>query len=227
MTDLLLAISGCTGGNQGPQGVYKLLREKFSNNSLHIQPVYTLPDDIIKNVQQITRIASEQLNFYDNVYVMGYSMGGTVAVQMAHELNKEGKNQIKGLVLLATQTEGMHVLSELNIPVLFYHGKEDEFFPPWQIETLFEKYPGPKKMVEIEHVGHNFAPEGALRLKSYTQVLAKHILGEISDFFSEIKQDVKVSNARPLVPISKEISFTHPQTFGDKIKACFWDALIT
>lgn len=224
MTDLLLAISGSRGGDQGPQGVYKLFQKKFSNNSLHIQPVYTLPEDVLKNVNQITRIASDQLNSYENVYVMGYSMGGEIAVRVAYELNKTGKNRIKGLVLLATQTEGMHILKELNIPVLFYHGKEDEFFPTWQIETVFEKYQGPKKMIEIEQVGHNFAPKGALSLKSYTQVLAKHIFVEISDFFSKTKNGVKVSEVNP---ISKEISFTHSYTLQDKMKACFWNALIT
>lgn len=169
----IIAISGSSGGNQGPQGVYSELQSHYQDETLSVSRLETSPDEIDGNVEKVLKAAEKA----DEVYLMGYSMGGAIAAIAAGQLG----DKLKGVVLLNTQTEGLYCLKDVNVPVLFYHGSEDEYFPKWQVEGLFQDYSGPKKWIELEGLNHGFrSPQGG-----YTKTLAKELHSEISHFFFE------------------------------------------
>jgi pimeloyl-ACP methyl ester carboxylesterase len=169
----IIAISGSSGGNSGPQGVYSELQSHYQDETLSVSRLDTSPDEIDENVKKVLKAAEKA----DEVYLMGYSMGGAVAASAAGQLG----DKLKGVVLLNTQTEGLYCLKNLNVPVLFYHGSEDEYFPKWQVEGLFKGYSGPKKWVELEGLNHGFRSSSG----QYTQSLASELHSEISHFFFE------------------------------------------
>lgn len=177
--NLFIAISGCSGGNRGPQGIYQQFKK---NDIFDILPVNTIPDDIENNVLQITSIALEKLKSYKNIFLIGYSMGGAIAVKAAKQLNDSG-SKISGLALLSTQTDGLHDLKSLNVPVLFCHGSEDLYFPIWQITSIFNGYNGPKKMVVIDEVDHDFTLSQEKMHSNYSSELCKMVFMEITEFF--------------------------------------------
>ena len=179
---LFIAISGCGGGNRGPQDIYKILKKKCPA-SVKVLSVNTIPNDIQKNVEKISKIAQKKLKSYENIYLIGYSMGGTIAILTAQALNKDGKNLIKGMALLATETSCLSLINELNIPIMFYHGTMDSFFPIWQIEPFYQKYPGSKKMIRVEGVDHSFAPSSGLVDHSGKAKISQNLLSELLDFF--------------------------------------------
>ncbi|MBS3903841.1 MAG: dienelactone hydrolase family protein [Simkania sp.] len=193
MTNLVLAISGSGGGNRGPQGIYTLFQKYWSTASTTVLRVDTLPDSVQENVDRICDIVSRNHPFYDNCYILGYSMGGAVAIEATRKLNQTAENRVKGIALLATQTDGLQTLERLNVPVLFYHGTKDPIFRIWEIESAYNKYTGPKKMVRVEGLGHSLAHEGNRFVSTrYINNLAKHIIGEISAFFLQINQKESV-----------------------------------
>ncbi len=174
----VIAISGCSGGDQGPQGVYSELQSRYQNDSLSISPLDTSPDEIDGNVEKVKELARE-VEGVKEVYLIGYSMGGVIAAQAAHEL----KGKVKGLVLLNSQIEGLQYLNDLDIPVLFYQGKKDEIFPGWQMKSTFQGYKGPKKWIALEGLDHGFKnPQIQGR---YTRTLASELHSEMSSFFFE------------------------------------------
>ncbi len=183
MTDLVIAISGSQGGSSGPQGIYQVLQNYWNDKLIKILSVTTVPEDVNKNVQQISEIALESLQSYENIYFIGYSMGGAVAALVAYQLNTLAEGRVKGVVFLATQTDGLVALKELKIPVLFYHGQNDECILLWQIESWYAKYQGPKKMIQLEKATHDFSPKKHFKLfADYTNNLAQEVAAEMSQF---------------------------------------------
>ncbi len=174
MENLLIAISGCGGGTQGPQGIYQLFSKHC--DYADILPFDTLPEDVQENAARISKIAQE--HFDRSIILVGHSMGGAIAAQAAYALNQNGESPVKGLVLINTQPEGMQALKELNIPVLFYNGKNDEVFPSWQVESIYEGYKGRKRKVEIEGLDHDLTTRDK-------NALANDALAEIKGFFFE------------------------------------------
>lgn len=194
--NILITISGCSGGNKGPQGIYTSFNRFAEDGRLSIINVETVPDDINANVKRVSDIAREALE-KGNVYLLGYSMGGAVAALVAAELKQAGGANVKGLILLDTQTDGLHVLKGLKIPVLFYHGKEDQVFPLAQIKSMSRRCQGPKKIVVVEQLDHDLNLHHG-KLKDLTTVLANDIFNEISRFFfSNTNQSV---SDEPIVP---------------------------
>ena len=179
---VLIAISGCGGGNQGPQGIYPELQKLYENDSLKVLPFDTLPDDVEANVERVSKIASQHLGTGKAIYLMGHSMGGAVAAQAAAELNQGTEKPVKGVVLLNSQTDGLQYLDDLNIPVLFYQGEADDVFPPWQIESTFKYYPGIKKMVKIGGLDHGLSNGNIPASEEFTQSLSKDLYSEVSSF---------------------------------------------
>lgn len=204
MSSLYITISGSDGGHLGPQNIYSLLQSEDESHSIKVLAIETLPNEVEKNVQRTVEAALGQLQLVEKIYLVGYSMGGAVAAQAAYVLNNKVKNAVKGLVLVATQTDGMQPLQSLDIPVLFYHGKMDQVFPAWQVETLYKKYKGPKMMIEVERLDHSCLLEAQRRSTVYSKALASHLLHSMRDFFaSKPTQDFdsKIISAELPVPV--------------------------
>lgn len=201
---LLIAISGSGGGNKGPQGIYPCLQQLYGSDNLRILPFETLPNDIDKNVEEVSKVVLSNAASYKNIYLVGYSMGGAVAALAANKINDTHQGTVKGLVFLDTQTDGLIVLKKLKIPALFYHGKEDQCFPAWQIESVYRSYSGPKRMVELEGLDHDLS-QGSASSKEFSQDLAKDIFAEISNFF--FNEGLKEPNERNEI-ITRSISLT-------------------
>lgn len=205
--NLLITISGCGGGHMGPQEIYPCLQKNYGNGSLKILPFETLPDNIQDNVNRVSEIALKNLDSFENIYLIGHSMGGAVAALAAHKLNETTDKTVKGLVLINPQTEGLQVLKKLTIPVLFYHGKEDQIFPTWQIESTYNAYSGPKRMIELEGLDHDLTQDsGRSKSKKFKNDLTKDLFSEISKFFfngdiEEIQRENEIlSRAIPCTP---------------------------
>lgn len=204
MTSLFLTISGYSGGNSGPQGVYKLL-ENDKHDGVKIVSIKTIPNKIEANVQLTCATALKNLASHDGIYLVGYSMGGAVAAQAAYELYQKIGPKLKGVVLLATQSDGLEALRDLNIPVLFYHGKKDSVCPAWQTEGSFRQCIGNKKMIEIEGLDHDLGYLNEVKpSKNHAQDLARDIFNEISTFFLNAPAEKDLSDNI----ISKELPRT-------------------
>ncbi len=169
---LVVAISGCGGGGSGPQNLFQTLQRKCRKPDF--VPIDTIPDDYHENIKRVKDLVSSHLN--QNVYLMGYSMGGAIAACAAYELNKQRPNAIQGLIFLNTQTEGLQALQELSVPVLFFHGTEDRYFPVQDIQDIYDKYQGDKELVLVEGMGHdckfNKNPSG---LSSLTKMIQDYL----------------------------------------------------
>ena len=186
MSSVIIAVSGCGGGNSGPKGMYHRLGKHLDGRSVEVLNIETIPDNIAQNIESVNRLAHEAIARNQNVYLMGYSMGAAVAAIAAQQLNSDGKNSVKGVGLISSQTDGLSALFELNIPVLFYHGSADPFFSSLELLDIFRKYQGPKQFVIIENAGHNLCPEGSKYVSDgYVEELSKEVAEGISHFLLE------------------------------------------
>ena len=191
MTALVINISGCGGGDKGPQGIYPIIKKLFSHQAVSVINIDTTPDELYPNIQKVAKLAFESSKDYKKIILVGYSMGGAVAALTANQLNQDGKETINGIALLSTQTDGLQHLGDLNIPILFYHGSKDPYFSSQEIESIFSRYQGPKKLVQVENLGHNLAHEKSTYVSSkYVHELAKDIHKEINSFFLNSEKDL-------------------------------------
>lgn len=185
MSNVIIAVSGCGGGSQGPRGLYKY----FSNHpGFTFHAIDTVKDEIAKNVEQVEEVAQQYIE--RDIYLMGHSMGGAVVAAAATKL------KVKGVILLSSQTDGLHHLRDCNFPVLFYHGEEDEYFPSWQLEGICKGSKG--RMVVVEGLNHALSP-------AKINDVAEDILGEIEAFFFNKSVDAMGSK-----PQKKRMSVAEP-----------------
>jgi len=204
MTNTFIAVSGCGGGDRGPQGLYKILQETSKSNSFNVLPIETVPEKIQENVDRISKISKEHLQKNENVYLMGYSMGAAIAVITAHQLNQDGKHPIQGIVLLASQTDGLHLIKTLDIPILFFHGNQDQYFSIGEIGRFYKKYGREKRMVQFDGVGHTFEPSNAPSAPYCDREgFARRVELEVSDFFFPSQNSVRILNERDQTQIPR------------------------
>jgi alpha-beta hydrolase superfamily lysophospholipase len=129
----------------------------------------------------------------DKRFIYGHSLGGAVAVNLAHELAGEDRAQAAGLIvessftnlgdvaaavtntslpvrwLLSQEFDSLSKIGEVGIPVLIAHGRDDRYVPSRFSEALFEAASEPKQLLLIEGANHN----NGLRMagSSYRQAL--------------------------------------------------------
>ena len=107
----------------------------------------------------------------ENIFVIGRSLGTTVAVEISQNRN------FKGVVLLTPLTSAKDMGKEMDFsyfsflakstfnsikkikylrsPLLIIHGTEDKQIPFAMGKKLFEKYKGKKDFIRIKDAGHN------------------------------------------------------------------------
>lgn len=120
------------------------------------------------------KYATEKLKFSpQNIFVLGRSLGSTVAVDLAQD------RTLGGLILISTFTSAHEVMSaagmgwlrwfvdrrpfdqaakldRIDLPALFIHGERDREVPYRLGKQLYELYPSEyKNMVSVSGVGHN------------------------------------------------------------------------
>ncbi|WP_161864551.1 alpha/beta hydrolase [Pseudomonas yangonensis] len=155
----------------------------------------TLPSE--RSVYQDALIAWEHLARLqpeaDKRFIYGHSLGGAVAVNLAHELADEDRAQAAGLIvessftnlgdvaaavtntslpvrwLLSQEFDSLSKIGEVGIPVLIAHGRDDRYVPSRFSEALFEAASEPKQLLLIDGANHN----NGLRMagNSYRQAL--------------------------------------------------------
>jgi alpha-beta hydrolase superfamily lysophospholipase len=129
----------------------------------------------------------------DKRFIYGHSLGGAVAVNLAHELAGDDRAQAAGLIvessftnlgdvaaavtntslpvrwLLSQEFDSLSKIGEVGIPVLIAHGRDDRYVPSRFSEALFEAASEPKQLLLIEGANHN----NGLRMagSSYRQAL--------------------------------------------------------
>ena len=86
MTYSIVAVSGCSGGNKGPVGLYESLGKKYLDHDVKFHAIDTTADDIEVNIDKVIRAASESSHAFEKTYLMGYSMGGAVAALAAEKM---------------------------------------------------------------------------------------------------------------------------------------------
>jgi len=161
----------------------------------------TLPG-IVRDGKKALAFFEQQMDTSLTTYVMGYSLGGHVALHLT------GEPSVDGTILLATFTNAKevedHVMKELvpgaarlflrvkldtiaqrldnrwlieqnRKPVFLAHGQADDFLPPWMSTALMEATPAKKKKVFLVEGGDHRTV-----LKDPEQ--AKAIAREIADF---------------------------------------------
>lgn len=108
----------------------------------------------------------------NRIIALGRSLGGAVAVDLAH------RRQLGGLIIESSFVTAYRVLThiplfpfdkfksiskikEVHCPVLVIHGKRDEVIPLWHGERLFQAANEPKLSFWVEGAGHNNLFEAA------------------------------------------------------------------
>jgi len=160
MVYLVLCISGSGGGNGGPYGSYFNLQSYVNNDKYKIVSVETAPMSISLNVEILMDIIDKNKSCYEGVIIIGWSLGGAVALQTAHFANKYIKqNIVCGLILLAPSYKHMQLIDMINIPIIFIHGINDNITPYSEIQKLYDGYKGEKYIHFLENNGHDFNPD--------------------------------------------------------------------
>jgi uncharacterized protein len=112
-------------------------------------------------------------------YIYGHSLGGAVAVELAHRLSKGAAPAAAGLIvessfttlgdvaevvvdtrwpirwLLTQKFDSVDKIGEVRLPVLLVHGTEDRYVPARFSEALYAAAASPKKLLLIEGGTHN------------------------------------------------------------------------
>jgi alpha-beta hydrolase superfamily lysophospholipase len=127
-------------------------------------------------------------------FIYGHSLGGAVAVNLAHELaSEEEAEQAAGLIvessftnlgdvaaavtntslpvrwLLSQEFDSLSKIGDVGIPVLIAHGRDDRYVPSRFSQALFDAASEPKQLLLIDGANHN----NSLRMagNSYRQAL--------------------------------------------------------
>ena len=191
----LVTICGCSGGDAGPQSIYKLFNDQKTLYT-HL-PYSTVPDKVEENAHNVVEVVNKQCDESRGnmgVILMGHSMGGAVAVMAAKILQQEDRRLVHGIVLINPQTEGLIHLQDIQVPLLTINAEKDEYFPLWQCESLYSRHKGLQHRLLIEGLGHDLERVGSsIQSVAHTQALFDVIVREMDDIFIHRRQRGKES----------------------------------
>ena len=195
--------------------------EKCLENSLIIY------DYILHNIKNITE---------NNIYVLGRSLGSSVAIYLGSKRNPAGVFTISAFTTFASV--GVHdeetkkslinffrsidYVDKINSPILFVHGKEDPLVKYEESKILYEKCNGnikKKEIILIEHMAHNFSYE---KLKN-------DIIPPIADFAEKYcSLNKEKNNDELIIDFEKNIFISDDEIniiidyFNNKLKKICW-----
>jgi len=97
------------------------------------------------------------LDKYDEVYIIGWAMGGAVAIQTTYYTHNFVKpSYIKGIILLATQYSQTDLISYIDTTIIFIHGTIDKVVPCHVSQRLYDKYQHQKHICIVPNQNHGF-----------------------------------------------------------------------
>ena len=134
-SDVVLACGGAMGGVLGPGGgLYHDLGEALAPQGIAVVRVgYRRPNDLDACVHDLVATAELASRSGAQRYItMGHSFGGAVALRAALLL----KTMSCGVVTFATQSAGCEVAGELEVPLLLFHGDQDQILPMMASEVV-------------------------------------------------------------------------------------------
>ncbi|MEM9538364.1 MAG: alpha/beta fold hydrolase [Cyanobacteria bacterium P01_E01_bin.42] len=111
----------------------------------------------------------------DRIFIYGHSLGGAIAIELATKQPDAAglivQNSFTSLVdmskrlthfrifpvniLLRDRFDSIAKVTDLQMPVLYIHGAEDDYVPPQMSRTLYERSPQPKSFFLVPRAGHN------------------------------------------------------------------------
>ncbi|AFY68519.1 alpha/beta hydrolase fold protein [Thalassoporum mexicanum PCC 7367] len=113
-----------------------------------------------------------------DILAYGYSLGGAVAIDLAAKNPDLGGLVVEGgftsmldmasfnapswipiNLLLTERFDSIAKIPNLDMPVLFFHGTEDEIIPTYMSEKLYEVAPEPKALVLVPNADHGNTAE--------------------------------------------------------------------
>lgn len=185
MKSLLLTVSGSGGGSSGPQEIYPHLNRFLEKDSVDVVSIETTKNDPNATLEKVCHTAKNNFENYEDIYIMGYSMGGGVAALAAKRIIETISDKVRGVFLLSSQTDGLGSLFDLNIKVLFYYGEQEEYFPKWQVESIFKRCTGAKKFIQKSGLNHSLGQniKSFKKSRSYSLLLAEDVARTFSEFF--------------------------------------------
>ena len=134
---LILTVCGSGGGMYGPG--YELLGERLPAHLYEVLLLDSVPMNIGANADIILD-AIEQIGAnYSKIFLIGWSMGGATVCHAAERAIANGKN-IKGVVLISTQSKDIEPMRRLTIPLAFVHGTADQVLSHLISERLHRNY---------------------------------------------------------------------------------------
>ncbi len=118
------------------------------------------------DAQMVYDYALKQGYKYDNIIILGRSVGSGIATELAKN------NKSKALILISPFLSAYRVITKFPLllfdkfnniakidkvatPLFIVHGKNDQIIPAWHSESLLEKHLGKHKIILIEGAGHN------------------------------------------------------------------------
>jgi predicted esterase len=144
------------GGIGGPNRAYINL-EKTLTGYYDVIHVETIPKSVSLNVANLLNIIRTNLDKYDEIFIIGWGMGGAVAIQttfFTHNYIKPA--YIKGIILLATQHAHTELISYIDTTIVFVHGNIDKVVP-WNVsQRLYDNYNHQKHICIIPNQNHAF-----------------------------------------------------------------------
>lgn len=156
----VVAVGGAMGGLLGPaDGLYQDLGARFADEGIATLRVsYRAPNDLGRCVHDALAAADVAARQGARRFVtIGHSFGGAVAVQLGMAMG----DFTAGVVTLATQSAGCEDAEGLaDIPMLLFHGAQDEILPPFASEVVQQLAGGHGELVVLPGEGHLLAGAG-------------------------------------------------------------------
>jgi len=190
----LVGICGCGGGEEGPQSIYKEFSKSKEMKGFSYTPLHTEKDEMEENVKNVIKLLQSTYDSTNNKSILiGHSSGGAAAVFAAHELKDQNPNPLQGVVLINPQTDGLHLLEQLEFPLLIIYGQKDRYFRQSSIEGYFETSKAPKQMILMPNLGHDLEEKTNTKTIRHTRELANTIVSLMYKFF--IDKELTVDNS--------------------------------
>ena len=171
----IYTICGSGGGLEGPMYSYLYLSEKISKE-LDVHMIDTDENIVSTNVAKMMLKIREDLNKYENIYLIGWSKGSAVVTQVAYFVNTFLKeNYVKGIVYLAPQGAEMKLITQINCKVAFIHGLNDSILKHTISQRLYDNYIYDKEIYLLENQLHDFSDDSSNICKILHYVISKMI----------------------------------------------------
>jgi pimeloyl-ACP methyl ester carboxylesterase len=152
----IYCICGEGGGKGGPNLTYFNL-EKILFPHYTVIHHDTIKRSVSLNVASLLELIKSNIDTYDEIYLIGWDMGCSVAIQSTYFIHNLIKyNYVKGLILSAPQWSQTELIDYIDVPIIFIHGTNDKISPCSISQRMFNKYKYTKQINLIENQNHGF-----------------------------------------------------------------------